>query len=429
MHEISFGAMPSASLDIPVDWKLYVRRTPKKRFSMPHVIDRPGVLRGSALALFLALVHTVNDSITAILGALLPTLQARFDVGPAVLALIVATYSIASSVTQPFLGTLAEERGLRLIGSVGVFLAALFLSLVGVASSLVAVFALLAIGGMGSAALHPVGTTIAGSPMVPNRTLGVGMFTTGGMIGFALGPVLILSLVSNFGVEVTPWLMFPGIAISLLVFVMLPTWELHPRRRLQDRLGLRQLRGPVGLLTLSGSFTSVAFLAFTNSVPIWLVQTHQVATDSTLIGWTLAVFSLSAGAGSIAGGVLAPRLGRQKVIVGSLLLAVLPLVAVINLDPGTPPFFVAAGLSGLLVYVSSPVKVVVAQELSPEAPASAAGVILGMSTAFGAVLYVGLGRIQELAGLTAGMTLGFLLVLPAAAIANAVLRHHPEVAA
>lgn len=135
---------------------------------MPHVVRKPGVLHGTALAVFLAFVHTVNDAVTAILGALLPTLQARFDASPTLLALIVATYSIASSVTQPVFGALAEDRSARLVGAGGVLLAALFLSLVGVAPALVAVFALVVIGGMGSAALHPVGIAVAGGPTTAN---------------------------------------------------------------------------------------------------------------------------------------------------------------------------------------------------------------------------------------------------------------------
>ena len=168
---------------------------------MPHVIRKRGVLEGTALAVFLALVHTVNDAITAILGALLPTLQERFDAGPTLLALIVAVYWVASSVTQPLFGSLAEDVSLRAIGALGVVFAAIFLSLIGVAPELWLVFLLLVIGGMGSAALHPVGTTIAGGPTARNRALGVGFFTAGGMLGFALGPVPILYLVARFGTD------------------------------------------------------------------------------------------------------------------------------------------------------------------------------------------------------------------------------------
>src|SRR5687768_7153848 len=124
---------------------------------MPHIIRKPGILGGTTLAVFMTLVHTVNDAMTAILGALLPTLQVQFDAGPTALALMVAVFWIASSVTQPVFGALGEDIGLRVIGSVGVLMASLFLSLIGVASELWLVFVLLAIGGLGSAALHPVG--------------------------------------------------------------------------------------------------------------------------------------------------------------------------------------------------------------------------------------------------------------------------------
>src|SRR5919106_4519367 len=143
---------------------------------MPHVLAKRGIFEGTALAVFLALVHTANDAITAILGALLPTLQARFDASPTLLALMVATFWIASSLTQPIFGALAEDVGLRLIGALGVVFASLFLSLLGVAPALYLVFGLLVIGALGSAALHPVGVTIAGGPAVRNRTLGVGFF-------------------------------------------------------------------------------------------------------------------------------------------------------------------------------------------------------------------------------------------------------------
>jgi MFS transporter, FSR family, fosmidomycin resistance protein len=236
----------------------------------------------------------------------LPTLQDRFDTGPTVLALIVAVYWVASSVTQPLFGALAEDVGLRLIGALGVVFAAIFLSLLGVAPTLWIVFVLLVIGGMGSAALHPVGTTIAGGSSVRNRTLGVGFFTAGGMLGFALGPLLILYIVDRYGTDATAWLMLPGLALGAAVFFLLPQWEPHGRRPLGELFDWRLVRGPVGLLALAGSFASVAFVTFTSSVPLWLVRDHGYEATASTIGWTLAAFSLAAGGGSLLGGLLAP---------------------------------------------------------------------------------------------------------------------------
>jgi len=395
---------------------------------MPHELRKPGFLQGAALVIFLALVHTVNDAITAILGALLPTLQVKFDLGPTTLALIVAVFWIASSVTQPLFGALAEDIGARAIGALGVLLASLFLSLIGVAPELWVVFVLLVVGGMGSAALHPVGTTVSGASTVGNRTLGVALFTAGGMIGFAAGPILILYLVSYFGTDATPWLMIPGVLLSAALFFALPQWEPHGRRPLRSLFDFSLVRGPVGLLALGGSFASVAFVTFTSSLPIWLVQEHGYESDDPLIGWTLGTFALAAGVGALLGGVLAPRIGRRATIVGSLVAAAVPLLLILALDPGTPQFFIAAAIAGVLIYTSSPVKVVLAQDLAPRAPAAAAGMILGTTAAIAGVIYILLGRIQEVVGLDAGIALGFAMVIPAGLIALVVFARHPEVA-
>ena len=395
---------------------------------MPHEVRKPGVLHGTALAVFLALVHTVNDAITAILGALLPTLQERFEIGPTVIAAIVAVFWVASSVTQPALGSLAEDIGLRAVAAGGVLLSSLFLSLVGVAPTLWLLFVLLIVGGLGSAALHPVGATIAGAANTRNATLGVGLFTAGGMLGFALGPILILYLVARHGTAATPWLMVPGVLLASAVFLLLPDWRPHGRRPLRALIDWKLVAGPVGALALAGSLTSLAFVTFTSTVPVWLVREQGYAADASFIGWTLGVFALAAGAGAMLGGVLAPRLGRRPTVVGGLLLTFVPLLGVVLSRPGSATFIAAAAAAGLLIYVPSSVKVVVAQELAPHAPAAAAGMIVGLTSAVAGVLYVGLGVLQEVAGLEVGMIVGFAMVVPAALIAARVLARHEAAA-
>jgi FSR family fosmidomycin resistance protein-like MFS transporter len=395
---------------------------------MPHVVDKPGVLRGTALAVFLAVVHFANDATSAILGALLPTLQERFDAGPTLLASLVSVFWVASSLTQPLFGSLAEDVGMRAIAALGVAFAAAFLSLIGVASELWLVFALVVVGGLGSAAIHPVATAIAGGPSVRNRTLGVGFFTAGGMIGFAVGPVAILYLIAHFGTDATVWLVAPGLALGAAVALLLPQWQPHGRRPLHAMFDWSLLRGPIGLLALAGSLTSVAFVTFTSTIPIWLVREHGYATDAALIGWTLSAFALAAGGGSLLGGYLAPRIGRRNTIVGSLLAAAPPLGAVVLLEPGTVPFFGAAAAAGVLIYTASPVKVIVAQDLAPHAPAAASGMILGVAAAIAGALYIALGRVQETIGLEAGMLIGFAMVVPAAGISLAALARRPHVA-
>lgn len=326
---------------------------------MPHIIRKPGILGGTTLAVFMTLVHTVNDATTAIVGALLPTLQLRFDAGPTTLALMIAVFWVASSVTQPVWGALGEDVGLRVTGCVGVLMASTFLSLIGAASALWLVFVLLVIGGLGSAALHPVGTTIAGS-QAKSPSLGIGLFTAGGMVGFALGPVVILYVVSTYGSGATVWFALPGLVLGIAVGLLLPQWEPHPRRPLRRLFDLRLVRGPVGALAGAGAFSALAFVTFTGSVPLWLVHEHNYSPDAAIIGWTLSAFAFAGGLGSLVGGFLAPRLGPVLTIVGAFLLTLWPLLAVIASEPGTAHYFAAIVIAGILIFVPVPALVIIA---------------------------------------------------------------------
>jgi hypothetical protein len=72
--------------------------------------------------------------------------------------------------------------------------------------------------------------------------------------------------------------------------------------------------------------------------------------------------------------------------------------------------------------------VVAAQDLAPQTPAAASGVVLGLTTGVAGALYIALGKLQEIIGLLEGMTVGLAMVIPAAAIALAVLLRHPQAA-
>jgi FSR family fosmidomycin resistance protein-like MFS transporter len=390
---------------------------------VPHVIRRPGIVSGTQLAVFLALVHAVNDVLTAVLGALLPSLQVRFAAGATTLALLVAVFNISSSVTQPLLGALADKAGLRRVAATGVALAAVALSLVGVAGSVPVLLTMLALGGLGSAALHPVATSIVGGGTATNPGLAVGLFTAGGMVGFAAGPVLILYLVAAHGTAVTPWLMIPGLILALGVLTLLPDWQPHGSGRMVRRLlDRRVLTGPVARLTMAATLVSLVFITFTSAVPLWLVAARGVATDAALLGWTLGAFSLAAALGAAMGGALAGRLGYARTAAASLILAVLPLGAVLLFPAHAGALLPMAAAAGALLYASQPLLIVAAQNSAPQAPAAAAGVVIGVGNAIAGLLYIPLGAVQAAVGLTAAVAATFALLIPASVIAYFALK-------
>jgi FSR family fosmidomycin resistance protein-like MFS transporter len=342
------------------------------------------------------------------------------------LALLAASLWASSSITQPFLGALADRVGHRAFAALGVVLSSSLLSLVGVVPTVWLLFALVLVGGLGSAALHPVGTALARADGGHRASLAVSLFSAGGQVRFAFGPVVILLLVSSFGLGATPWLMVPGVLLGAALYLLLPPGE--PRTvRVTPKACVRCLmRGPVALLVVSGVLADLAFVTFASATPLWLARDQGVASDAAVIGWTLAAFSLGAAAGSVGAGLLSGRVSRPLLIAGSMLLAVVPLVGMLHLSVTGPAFFAAVVLAGVLVYANFPLMIVSAQELAPHAVATASGMLMGLSTGVAGVLYIGVGKLQEVLGLTTALTIGYLALIPAAFVALHVHRAQRE---
>jgi MFS transporter, FSR family, fosmidomycin resistance protein len=393
--------------------------------------NRPGILssstiQSSGLVILFAAVHLVSDAITNMLSALLPTLQIQYGLTETTLAMLVATLSLSALVTQPFFGALADRLGHRRIAALGVIFNAILFSLIGIVPNVAVLFILILVGGLGSAALHPAIASMARRAGKEKPEFAVGLFSTGGTLGIALGPIIIMILLLNFGLSATPWLMIPGVLLGILIFGLIPN-EVQPARVSSAGFFDPQLlRGSVGLLALTGILVNVAFITFTSAMPLWLVQEHNIPSDSNLIGWTLSAFSLSAAVGGLAGGMLSNRLRARQLIIGTNLLAILPLSLIFFFTPGSLTYFAAVILAGALVNAGMPLLIVTAQDLSPRSAATVSGMMMGFSAGIAGLLYVGIGRLQEVIGLSPAMVMGYLALLPAGVVAAVALRNRIE---
>jgi len=392
----------------------------------PRRARRAG-LAGGALAGLLALAHTVNDALTALPTVLLPSLQERFGLSETALAAIVALMWGSSSITQPLFGAVADRVGRRGLAAGGVVTSSVLFSLIGVLPAAWLVFAVVLVAGLGSTALHPVGSSLARGDGGRRSELALSLFSAGGMVGFAVGPVVVLAVVGTLGLGGTPWLMIPGVLLGAVLWVVVPPdrpVDDGHRHRLVD-VGL--LRGPIGALVVAGLLADLAFVTFLSAMPLWLVGEQGVAADAPLVGWTLAAFALAAGAGAVVAGVLASRVPRRVLVATSMTLAAVPLLLVLHLPAGSAGSFAMIALAGALVYANFPLMILSAQDLAPDAVATASGMLMGLATGVAGLLYIGVGALQELVGLAAAMRIAYAGLVPAALLAFAVLSRHRRV--
>lgn len=281
---------------------------------------------------------------------------------------------------------------------------------------------LMALAGLGSAAFHPAGGTLIRAEAGNRTGLALGLFSAGGMLGYAVGPIVVLWLVAGVGAEWGLWLILPGLLAAVLIFRLSPKSSPIVGRAAARGLGWRLLRGPVGLLTVAGALNGLVTLAFTSGFPLWLVNARGIAADDMVLGLTLAVFAVALAIGGIGGGLLAVRIRRELVVALTMIGAAVPLFLLFVLEPGSLPYYAAVAAAGLLTYASVPLLVHGAQELAEGQVGAASGMVFGLAGAAAAILYIALGWLQPQFGIAPILGVAFAGLLPAALLAYVTLK-------
>lgn len=403
--------------------------------SLPHSITQRihnrVTLSGTWFLLLLTFTHMTNDIFTSMLSAALPTLQGKFNLTESHLAWLVAVLSLSGSMLQPLFGSVADRLGRRNTAALGVLTSSFLLSLMGVVPSFWLLMGLLFIGGLGSAAFHPAATAMARRSLGVGRRSGlaVAIFGFGGTCGLALGPIIIVAIIAHFGIGYSPLLMIPGLLMAGLVWWLIPSQKGDIIKR-AGFLDFSLLAGPIGWLAFAGILRGIAFVTFQNATPLWLVA-QGFADDDAIIGWTLGAYGFSAGIGGIIGGYL-NRYIRRGIIIPMAMLTSLPVMLLLlsrysSANPaGGWDYFALVILSGLLINSCVPLMIITAQDLAPEAIGTASGLLMGFTWGTAGVLYIGIGKIQEVFGLVPSMYLAYLTLIPAAIVAWWLLAKYPE---
>src|SRR4051794_2571457 len=163
----------------------------------------------------LALGHLVADMCQGAVPALLPFLIDSRGYSYAAASGLVLAATVSSSIIQPLFGHFADRRSLSWMMPAGVFVAALGMAGVGLLDAHALTFAAIVVSGIGVACFHPEASRFANYVSGTKRASGMSLFSLGGNVGFALGPVLVTPAVLVFGLPGTLVMLVPGTVVSL----------------------------------------------------------------------------------------------------------------------------------------------------------------------------------------------------------------------
>jgi FSR family fosmidomycin resistance protein-like MFS transporter len=351
----------------------------------------------------LMLGHLTVDSYVGVIPVLFPLLIGRFHLDLGTVGLVSLAYGGMASISQPLFGLVADRFGTRFTGLALAWTATSFAA-IGFAPSFGALIAIAAASGLGSGAFHPFGAlTVRRALPAQGATTALSVYVTGGATGVALGPMIGVGVLGLFGLHGTLALMIPGLAIAgFLLFVMrargAPIGHEQPAK---TPVPLVPLAATI-LVMASRSWTIITLEAFT---PTWY---HQLGFGPGFYGPLATVMVLASAFGMVGCGGLADRFGRRAVILGTLCLSI-PAILLFVLFPG-PQGFVWGILVGLLAASTSPITLILAQELMAARAGFASGLVLGLGFVAGAIGVPVTGVIADHLGLATALGLQVALV-------------------
>lgn len=378
------------------------------------------------ILLLLSLGHMVTDIYQGALPAILPYIKDNLSLSYTVTGIILMAANFTSSIIQPLFGFFSDKSKKPLLLPLGCLCAGAGLSLLALPSSFTMVLALVILSGLGVASYHPEGYKTASYFTGEKRVTGMTVFSVGGNLGFALGPLISLYVIKYIGFSSLYLMVIPSLTFVILIFfywrtVTLPQGSVE--EKLKQDMPDKRIEGAYLSLSLIIAFVVVRSwmqMGLMSYIPFYYI--NYLHGDPLYAGQLVFTLLISSVFGTLALAPLADRWGHRRFLVLSMLVATLV----------SPLFFFAKGLSmfavlgilGVLVGSTFTVTIVMAQSLMPKNLGIASGLIVGFAIGAGGVCVTILGVVADHYGVPAA--LNSVMVLPIVALLLSLILKYPE---
>ncbi|MDE0637810.1 MAG: MFS transporter [Candidatus Poribacteria bacterium] len=370
---------------------------------------------------FLTFTHTILDSYANLFPHLQPRLLANLASATtrnSFAGILISVYSLFSSLGQVFFGWLSDRvRTVHFI-TFGVAFTVIGLGLVSLIPSTTIVIVLLAIGGTGIAAFHPQATTYAGALAAETRGMGISIFLTGGNIGRAIGPVVLLLIPYRLGYGHLIWEMIPGLLVALSVPIILKfehELDLTASTRVLSHGGKTQRESfwivvqphlfPLIVLFVIASFRTVTGIGLENFLSIYFNDLNYSDQMRSLV---VALYIFAGSMGIMGSGWVLSRVHTLILLLFSLVVA--PPLLYIALHTQGITALVFLFLGNVVLSSSITLNIIVAQIILRGHENIASSFMMGASWGVGGLLNLVVGALADKYGLP--IVLDWLVMVP-----------------
>ena len=370
--------------------------------------------------------HLFCDMNSGILPALLPFLIFAYDFTYTAAAALIFAANIVSSVSQPFIGIYSDIISKKWMVPLGLILGSSGLAVIGFLDNYWAIFAAIMVSGLGTALFHPEAAKTVTLNAGKNKASDMSIFSLGGTLGFALGPIVATVTLMLWDLQGLIILIIPSLIMSLIIWKVTsePAGQKTPVSSAATGQVLPQDQWkPFSLLSVVLITRSIVFISLNTFIPLFWITIILQSNESG--NTLLSIFLISTSAGTLFGGRIADSLGYLNVIRYSFI-GVVPVLFILSV---TESFALSALMiiaAGFLIFMPYSSLVVLGQQYLPNRVGLASGVTLGLSVSAGGVFAPVLGKIADMYGVSAVMTVIFSVAVIALIFTLMLSRMHTQ---
>jgi MFS transporter, FSR family, fosmidomycin resistance protein len=368
----------------------------------------------------LSLAHMVTDIYLPVITSMLPLLILTYGYTYFLAGLLVTSYNITSSLTQPLFGWASDRHGFQIPVAFSLLISGVFISLMGLTGnySLLLVFAALA--AIGHSSFHPAALSLV-SRIASNLNRGkiTSIFVVGGNLGYALGPLLAGAAIAYAGLPGTILLVIPAMVMAVVLKWVIPAVRAEVKDHVSPRASVSGHAARKTLLILFSASTLRAWAAFAAIafLPPYLIGLGYSLFSANLL---ISMMLLAGVASQVIGGIISDRWGRKEFVITGLLLSI-PFFILFMVTSG-PVQIISLLLFGLTLWSSFAITVAMSHEIMPEQIGLTSGLMIGVAIGAGGIGVAVSGLVADAISLEAAlMMLPFLII--AAAVLVAVMQY------
>jgi len=263
----------------------------------------------------LSFAHLAHDTYSAFLAPILPLLIDKLGISLFMSAFLDIARSVPA-LLNPFFGLIAEKTGIKYFVILTPAITAMSMSLIGLATSYSVVFILLFVAGISAALFHVPSPTMVKESSGEKVGTGMSFFMVGGELARTLGPLLVTTGISLWGLEGMYKLMPLGLIASIILYIKLKDFDTNrpvqkPKEKGDTKRVLKTFTPFLSALAGFILFQSAMKRALTLYLPVYLIAQGQ---SLWYAGISLSVLQGFGVLGAMFSGHISDKIGRQNTL-------------------------------------------------------------------------------------------------------------------